>query len=76
MAMPILGGMFSGGSGRAQGHAPPRILLVDDDRDLLVPLAEQLRRVLEQVRMTRDLLAAAGLAVPLVTGAGTGTMVN
>jgi D-serine deaminase-like pyridoxal phosphate-dependent protein len=32
--------------------------------------------VLEQVRMTRDLLAAAGLSVPLVTGAGTGTMVN
>jgi D-serine deaminase-like pyridoxal phosphate-dependent protein len=32
--------------------------------------------VLEQVRMTRDLLAAAGLHVLLVTGAGTGTMVN
>ena len=54
MAMPILGAMFSGGSGRAQGHATPRILLVDDDRDLLVPLAEQLRLDGFDVTTARD----------------------
>jgi DNA-binding response OmpR family regulator len=37
----ILEGMFIGPSTRS--NASPRILLVDDDRDLLVPLAEQLR---------------------------------
>ena len=46
--------MFSGGSGRAQGHATPRILLVDDDRDLLVPLAEQLRHDGFDVTTARD----------------------
>ena len=35
--------MSSGLSARGHGPAVPRILLVDDDRDLLVPLAEQLR---------------------------------
>ena len=54
MAMPILGAMFSGGSARAQGHATPRILLVDDDRDLLVPLAEQLRLDGFDVTTARD----------------------
>ena len=54
MAMPILGAMFSGGSGRAQAPAAPRILLVDDDRDLLVPLAEQLRLDGFDVTTARD----------------------
>ena len=54
MAMPILGAMFSGGSGRAQAPATPRILLVDDDRDLLVPLAEQLRLDGFDVTTARD----------------------
>src|SRR3954469_9949167 len=37
-------------------HAPaaPRILLVDDDRDLLVPLAEELRRDGFEVITARD----------------------
>ena len=46
--------MFSGGSGRTQGHVAPRILLVDDDRDLLVPLAEQLRHDGFDVTTARD----------------------
>ena len=46
--------MFGGGSGRALGHATPRILLVDDDRDLLVPLAEQLRLDGFEVTTARD----------------------
>lgn len=35
-----------------------------------------LAAALEQVRLTLDAFAAAGIAVPLVTGAGTGTMVH
>jgi DNA-binding response OmpR family regulator len=46
--------MFSGTSARAHGHAAPRILLVDDDRDLLVPLAEQLRNDGFDVTTARD----------------------
>jgi DNA-binding response OmpR family regulator len=46
--------MLSGGSARAHGHAASRILLVDDDRDLLVPLAEQLRHDGFDVTTARD----------------------
>jgi DNA-binding response OmpR family regulator len=46
--------MFSGPSARTHGHAAPRILLVDDDRDLLVPLAEQLRLDGFDVTTARD----------------------
>lgn len=46
--------MFSSGSAQAHGHAAPRILLVDDDRDLLVPLAEQLRHDGFDVMTARD----------------------
>jgi len=46
--------MFSGGSAGAQRTVAPRILLVDDDRDLLVPLAEQLRRDGFDVTTARD----------------------
>ena len=46
--------MFSGGSAGAHGHAAPRILLVDDDRGLLVPLAEQLRLDGFDVTTARD----------------------
>ena len=46
--------MFSGGSAGAQRTVAPRILLVDDDRDLLVPLAEQLRGDGFDVTTARD----------------------
>jgi DNA-binding response OmpR family regulator len=46
--------MFSGASAGAHGHAAPRILLVDDDRGLLVPLAEQLRHDGFDVTTARD----------------------
>jgi len=46
--------MFSGPSARTHGHAAPRILLVDDDRDLLVPLADQLRHDGFDVTTARD----------------------
>jgi DNA-binding response OmpR family regulator len=46
--------MFSGASAVAHGHAAPRILLVDDDRGLLVPLAEQLRHDGFDVTTARD----------------------
>jgi DNA-binding response OmpR family regulator len=46
--------MFSGGSAGAQRPAAPRILLVDDDRDLLVPLAEQLSQDGFDVTTARD----------------------
>jgi DNA-binding response OmpR family regulator len=51
---PILASMFSGPSGGAHGPAAPRILLVDDDRGLLVPLAEQLRLDGFDVTTARD----------------------
>ena len=51
---PILGAMSSGLSARGHGPAVPRILLVDDDRDLLVPLAEQLRLDGFDVTTARD----------------------
>ena len=46
--------MFSGASAGTHGHAAPRILLVDDDRGLLVPLAEQLRHDGFEVTTARD----------------------
>lgn len=46
--------MFSSGSAQARGHSAPRILLVDDDRSLLVPLAEQLRHDGFDVTTARD----------------------
>ena len=46
--------MFSGASAGAHGLAAPRILLVDDDRDLLVPLADQLRHDGFDVTTARD----------------------
>ena len=46
--------MFSVASAGAHGHAAPRILLVDDDHDLLVPLAEQLRHDGFDVTTARD----------------------
>lgn len=46
--------MFSGTSAGAHGHAAPRILLVDDDSGLLVPLAEQLRHDGFEVTTARD----------------------
>jgi DNA-binding response OmpR family regulator len=46
--------MLSGASGGAHGLAAPRILLVDDDRGLLVPLAEQLRLDGFDVTTARD----------------------
>jgi len=46
--------MTSGLSARGHGPAIPRILLVDDDRGLLVPLAEQLRLDGFEVTTARD----------------------
>ena len=46
--------MFSGSFAGAHGHAAPRILLVDDDRGLLVPLAEQLSLDGFEVTTARD----------------------
>jgi DNA-binding response OmpR family regulator len=46
--------MYGGMSARGHGPAAPRILLVDDDRDLLVPLAEQLRHDGFDVTTARD----------------------
>jgi two-component system response regulator MprA len=46
--------MFPGAAARTHGHAAPRILLVDDDRDLLVPLADQLRHDGFEVTTARD----------------------
>ena len=46
--------MFSGASLGGHGHANPRILLVDDDRGLLVPLADQLRNDGFEVTTARD----------------------
>ena len=46
--------MFSGGSAGIQRTVAPRILLVDDDQDLLVPLADQLRRDGFDVTTARD----------------------
>ncbi len=46
--------MFSGGPGGAPGRGAPRILLVDDDRGVLVPLAEQLRQDGFDVTTARD----------------------
>jgi DNA-binding response OmpR family regulator len=46
--------MFHGASARTHGQAGPRILLVDDDRDLLVPLADQLRHDGFDVTTARD----------------------
>src|SRR6476660_9616075 len=46
--------MTSGMSARGHGPAVPRILLVDDDRGLLVPLAEQLRHDGFDVTTARD----------------------
>jgi DNA-binding response OmpR family regulator len=46
--------MLSGSSAGAHGLAAPRILLVDDDRGLLVPLAEQLRLDGFDVTTARD----------------------
>ena len=41
--VPILATMLTGSASGSHRHAAPRILLVDDDRGLLAPLAEQLR---------------------------------
>ncbi len=46
--------MFSGTPGGTHGLAAPRILLVDDDSGLLVPLAEQLRHDGFEVTTARD----------------------
>src|SRR3954451_10478988 len=46
--------MISGLSARGHGPAAPRILLVDDDRGLLIPLAEQLRLDGFEVTTARD----------------------
>ena len=46
--------MSSGLSARGHGPAVPRILLVDDDRGLLIPLAEQLRLDGFEVTTARD----------------------
>jgi len=46
--------MYGGMSARGNGPAAPRILLVDDDRELLVPLAEQLRHDGFDVTTARD----------------------
>ena len=46
--------MFSGGSAGTQRHVAPRILLVDDDPGLIVPLAEQLRLDGFDVTTARD----------------------
>jgi DNA-binding response OmpR family regulator len=46
--------MSIGSSAGAHGHAAPRILLVDDDPGLLVPLAEQLRLDGFDVQTARD----------------------
>ena len=50
----ILGTMFSGASTGTHGPAAPRVLLVDDDPGLLVPLAEQLRHDGFDVTTARD----------------------
>jgi len=46
--------MYGGMSARSHGPAAPRILLVDDDRELLFPLAEQLRHDGFDVTTARD----------------------
>lgn len=46
--------MLSSSAGYPLGPAAPRILLVDDDRGLLVPLAEQLRHDGFEVTTARD----------------------
>src|SRR6476661_6447324 len=46
--------MFSGGPAGAGGHSAPRILLVDDDRGLLIPLAMQLTQDGFDVTTARD----------------------
>src|SRR6186713_1713965 len=46
--------MTSGLSARGHGPAVPRILLVDDDRGLLIPLAEQLTQDGFEVTTARD----------------------
>ncbi len=46
--------MFGGASGGGHGHVAARILLVDDDRGLLIPLAEQLRHDGFDVTTARD----------------------
>jgi DNA-binding response OmpR family regulator len=51
---PYTRSMFQGAAARTHGHAAPRILLVDDDRDLLVPLADQLRHDGFEVTTARD----------------------
>lgn len=37
---------------------------------------QAIARVIEEVRRTRDLITAAGIPVPLVTGSGTGTLIH
>src|SRR3954470_18847566 len=54
VAPPYTRRMSSGLSARGHGPAVPRILLVDDDRGLLVPLAEQLRLDGFEVTTARD----------------------
>ena len=46
--------MFGSASGAGHGHVAARILLVDDDRGLLIPLAEQLRHDGFEVTTARD----------------------
>ncbi|MGE5156041.1 MAG: response regulator transcription factor, partial [Betaproteobacteria bacterium] len=46
--------MFSGGPGAAFGAQSPRILIVDDDPNLLVLLAEQLRADGYETMTARD----------------------
>ena len=50
----ILEGMLGSSAGYPCGHAAPRILLVDDDGGLLVPLADQLYRDGFDVTTARD----------------------
>ena len=46
--------MLGSSAGYAHGHGAPRILLVDDDRELLVPLSDQLRHDGFDVTTARD----------------------
>ena len=52
--LPILGPMLSGGPTGYGGEAAPRILIVDDDPNLLVLLADQLRADGYEIQTARD----------------------
>ena len=53
-AVPILGAMLSGGPTGYGGETAPRILIVDDDPNLLVLLADQLRADGFEIQTARD----------------------